>query len=54
MTQSNIFIQIDYGASKEQNTLITTAHINFTSTQTDARNKDSENGESLIDEGNVI
>ena len=54
ITQSNIFIQIDSGASKEQNTVITTAHINFTSTQTDAKHTNNENGEKLIDEGNLI
>ena len=52
ITQSNIFIQI--GASKEQNTVITTAHINFTSTQTDAKHTNRENGEKLIDEGNLM
>merc|ERR1711997_1238905 len=39
---------IDSGASKERNTLITTAaHINFTSTQTDAKHTNTENGERL-------
>ena len=54
ITQSNIFIQVDSGASEEQKTLITTAHINFTSTQTDAKHTNTENGETLIDEGNLI
>ena len=49
-----MFIQVDSGDLEEHKTLITTAHINFPSTQTDVTHTNTENGETLIDEGNLI